>query len=107
MEPIYFGLLKNANLPRRFIPAALAFGSVTFNMTSAGSTEIQNWSPIKYLGTSHFEARDHDPEIPVRDYPHPFTGIVTFFVVLVLSSLLHESLQQLALIVVLVVVYYV
>jgi H+/gluconate symporter-like permease len=47
----------------------------------------------------HFEARDHDPAIPERDYPHPFTGIIPLFVVLVLSFLLHDSLQQLALIV--------
>ena len=49
-------LFKDANLPRRFIPATMAFGSVTFTMTSAGSPEIQNWIPIKYLGTSPFAA---------------------------------------------------
>jgi H+/gluconate symporter-like permease len=132
--PMALSLFKDANLPRRFIPAALAFGSVTFTMTSAGSPEIQNWIPIKYLGTSpfaawevslvvaifmatfgfwwmkkminkavangeHFEARDHDPEIPERDYPHPITGIIPLLVVLLLSFFLHETLQQLALIV--------
>jgi H+/gluconate symporter-like permease len=50
--PMALSLFKDANLPRRFIPAALTFGSVTFTMTSAGSPEIQNWIPIKYLGTS-------------------------------------------------------
>lgn len=54
--PMAVSLFKDANLPRRFIPAALAFGSVTFTMTSAGSPEIQNWIPIKYLGTSPFAA---------------------------------------------------
>jgi H+/gluconate symporter-like permease len=49
-------LFKDANLPRRFIPATMAFGSVTFTMTSAGSPEIQNWIPIKYLGTSPYAA---------------------------------------------------
>ena len=49
-------LFKDANLPRRFIPGALAFGSVTFTMTSAGSPEIQNWIPIKYLGTTPYAA---------------------------------------------------
>lgn len=132
--PMALSLFKDANLPRRFIPAALAFGSVTFTMTSAGSPEIQNWIPIKYLGTSpfaawevslvvalfmasfgfwwmhkmikkalangeQFETREHDPIIPQRDYPHPMTGIVPLFVVLILSFLLHESLQQMALIV--------
>ena len=47
-------LFKEANLPRRFIPAVIAFGSVTFTMTSAGSPEIQNWIPIKYLGTTPY-----------------------------------------------------
>ena len=54
--PMAVSLFKDANLPRRFIPAAMAFGSVTFPMTSAGSPEIQNWIPIKYLGTSPFAA---------------------------------------------------
>lgn len=50
--PMALSLFKQADLPRRFIPAALAFGSVTFTMTSAGSPEIQNVIPIKYLGTT-------------------------------------------------------
>ncbi|UII55261.1 GntP family permease [Cytobacillus spongiae] len=52
--PMAVSLFKQANLPRRFIPAALAFGSVTFTMTSAGSPEIQNWIPIEYLNTSPY-----------------------------------------------------
>lgn len=52
--PMALSLFKQANLPRRFIPAALAFGSVTFTMTSAGSPEIQNWIPIDYLNTSPY-----------------------------------------------------
>jgi H+/gluconate symporter-like permease len=54
--PMALSLFKDADLPRRFIPAALAFGSITFTMTSAGSPEIQNWIPIKYLGTSPYAA---------------------------------------------------
>lgn len=54
--PMALSLFKDANLPRRFIPAALAFGSVTFTMTSAGSPEIQNWIPIQHLGTSPYAA---------------------------------------------------
>ena len=54
--PMALSLFKDANLPRRFIPATLAFGSVTFTMTSAGSPEIQNWIPIPHLGTSAFAA---------------------------------------------------
>jgi H+/gluconate symporter-like permease len=47
-------LFREANLPRRFIPGVIAFGSVTFTMTSAGSPEIQNWIPIPYLNTSPY-----------------------------------------------------
>ncbi|MGE0759424.1 MAG: GntP family permease, partial [Pirellulaceae bacterium] len=47
--PLALQLFRAANLPRRFIPAAIAFGSVTFTMTSAGSPEIQNLIPIQYL----------------------------------------------------------
>jgi len=50
--PMAVSLFRDAKLPRRFIPAVLAFGSVTFTMTSAGSPEIQNWIPIEYLHTS-------------------------------------------------------
>ncbi|AZU64209.1 GntP family permease [Neobacillus mesonae] len=52
--PMALSLFKQANLPRRFIPAALSLGSVTFTMTSAGSPEIQNWIPIEFLGTSPY-----------------------------------------------------
>ncbi|MFC0274514.1 GntP family permease [Metabacillus herbersteinensis] len=52
--PMAISLFRQADLPRRFIPAALAFGSVTFTMTSAGSPEIQNWIPIDYLGTTPY-----------------------------------------------------
>ncbi|MDF9434130.1 GntP family permease [Chromohalobacter israelensis] len=52
--PMAVSLFQEANLPRRFIPAAMGFGSSTFTMTSAGSVEIQNWIPMKYLGTSPY-----------------------------------------------------
>ena len=47
-------LFREADLPRRFIPGALAFGSVTFTMTSAGSPEIQNLIPMEFLGTNAY-----------------------------------------------------
>ncbi len=47
-------LFKKANLPRRFLPAVIAFGSATFTMTSAGSPEIQNWIPMQFLGTTPY-----------------------------------------------------
>ena len=52
--PMAVSLFKEADLPRRFIPAAFAFESTTFTMTSAGSPEIQNWMPIPYLGTNPY-----------------------------------------------------
>ena len=132
--PMAVSLFKGANLPRRFIPAALALGSVTFTMTSAGSPEIQNWIPIPYLGTTpyagwqvsivvaifmaiagyaalmwmikravatgeHFVQRSSDPVITDRALPHPLMGIIPLAVVLLLSFLFHDSLQQAALIV--------
>ena len=132
--PMAVSLFKGANLPRRFIPAALALGSVTFTMTSAGSPEIQNWIPISYLHTSpyagwqvsiivalfmaisgymllmwminravkqgeHFNQRDGDPVITDRKLPHPLMGILPLIIVLLLSYLLHDQLQQAALIV--------
>jgi H+/gluconate symporter-like permease len=54
--PMALSLFRVADLPRRFIPAALAFGSVTFTMTSAGSPEIQNWIPTTFLGTTPYAA---------------------------------------------------
>lgn len=132
--PMALSLFKDANLPRRFIPAALAFGSVTFTMTSAGSPEIQNWIPIAYLGTSpyaawevslvvavfmavtgywwlrkmilkavargeHFVEREGDPVLNTRRRPHPITGLIPLIVVLALSFIFHDILQQKALIV--------
>lgn len=47
--PLAVVLFRAADFPRRFIPAAIAFGSITFTMTTAGSPEIQNLIPIKYL----------------------------------------------------------
>ena len=52
--PLSVHLFREADLPRRFIPASLCFGSVTFTMTSAGSPEIQNLIPMQYLGTDAY-----------------------------------------------------
>ena len=46
-----------------------------------------------------FEAREADPQVPMRDLPNPLTGVIPLIVVLVLSFMLHDSLAQLALIV--------
>jgi H+/gluconate symporter-like permease len=50
--PIAFSLFQAANLPHRFIPAALVFGSISFTMTAPGSPEIQNIIPTEFFGTT-------------------------------------------------------
>ncbi|SEI00885.1 H+/gluconate symporter [Halobacillus karajensis] len=50
--PIAVSLFRAANLPHRFIPAALVFGSISFTMTAPGSPEIQNIIPTEYFGTT-------------------------------------------------------
>jgi H+/gluconate symporter-like permease len=132
--PMAVSLFRQADLPRRFIPAALAFGSVTFTMTSAGSPEIQNWIPIEYLGTTpyagwevslivavfmmvfgywwlrrmitkavargeKFVARENDPVNEAKSLPNPFTGLIPLLVVLIISFIFHDSLQQSSLII--------
>lgn len=49
--PIAVSLFRVANLPHRFIPAALVFGSISFTMTAPGSPEIQNLIPTQFFGT--------------------------------------------------------
>ncbi|WP_175631945.1 GntP family permease [Virgibacillus siamensis] len=50
--PIAVSLFRAANLPHRFIPGALVFGSISFTMTAPGSPEIQNIIPTKFFGTT-------------------------------------------------------
>lgn len=50
--PIAVNLFKEANLPRRFVPAAICMGSVTFAMTSPGTPQIQNIIQSKTLGSN-------------------------------------------------------
>ncbi|MFP1681981.1 GntP family permease [Alloalcanivorax sp. C16-1] len=50
--PIAFELFKHANLPHRFIPGAMVFGSISFTMTSPGSPEVQNLIPTEHFGTT-------------------------------------------------------
>lgn len=50
--PIALSLFRAANLPHRFIPGALVFGSVSFTMTSPGSPEIQNIIPTQFFHTT-------------------------------------------------------
>lgn len=49
--PIAVSLFKAANLPHRFIPGAIVFGSISFSMTSPGSPEVQNLIPMEFFNT--------------------------------------------------------
>lgn len=49
--PIALEIFKEADLPRRFIPAALTFGCSTFAMVAPGAPQIHNIVPATNLGT--------------------------------------------------------
>lgn len=57
MYPIAISLFREADIPRKFLPGTLAFGTVTFAMTSPGTPQIQNIIPTKALGTNAMAAR--------------------------------------------------
>lgn len=50
--PLVLTLFRAGNLPRRFTPAVLAFGTITFSMVAPGSPQIHNIIPAKSLGTT-------------------------------------------------------
>lgn len=53
MYPMGYAIYRAANIPRTLLPAAIAFGSFGFSMTSIpGSPQIQNLIPMQYFGTS-------------------------------------------------------
>lgn len=57
MYPIGTMLLKGANLPKRFLPAAIALGAFTFTMTAMpGSPQYINTMPTVHFGTDIYAA---------------------------------------------------
>src|SRR6056297_1279825 len=55
--PIAAALFREADVPKRFIPAAIALGSFTFTMTALpGTPQIQNAIPMPYFNTTPFAA---------------------------------------------------
>ncbi|MBY0517052.1 MAG: GntP family permease [Bacteriovoracaceae bacterium] len=57
MEPLAVSLFREAKLPRRFIPGAIAVGAFTFTMTALpGTPSIQNAIPMPFFGTDTFAA---------------------------------------------------
>lgn len=71
--PIAASLFRQANIPKRLIPATIALGAFTFTMTALpGTPAIQNAIPMPYFGTSPFAA--------------PGLGILTGMIMLVLGQ---------------------
>ena len=55
--PIAASLFRQADIPKRLIPATIALGAFTFTMTALpGTPAIQNAIPMPYFGTSPFAA---------------------------------------------------
>lgn len=55
--PIAAALFREADIPKRLIPAAIALGSFTFTMTALpGTPAIQNAIPAPFFGTNAFAA---------------------------------------------------
>ncbi|MFO8153096.1 GntP family permease [Thioalkalivibrio sp.] len=55
--PIAAALFRQAHIPKRLIPAAIALGAFTFTMTALpGTPSIQNAIPMPFFGTSPFAA---------------------------------------------------
>ncbi|MDO9569762.1 MAG: GntP family permease [Hydrogenophaga sp.] len=72
--PIAAALFRQADLPKRLIPATIALGAFTFTMTALpGTPAIQNAIPMPYFGTTPFAA--------------PGLGLIGGTVMLVLGTL--------------------
>ena len=55
--PLAAALFREANLPKRFIPATIALGAFTFTMTCLpGTAQIHNIIPVSYFGTDMYAA---------------------------------------------------
>ena len=55
--PLAAALFREIDLPKRFIPAAIALGAFTFTMTCLpGTSQIHNIIPAKYFGTDMYAA---------------------------------------------------
>ncbi len=53
--PIGAELFRKSDIPKRFLPATIAVGAITFTMTALpGSPQIQNAIPMKYFGTDAY-----------------------------------------------------
>ncbi|STC69816.1 GntP family permease [Corynebacterium pilosum] len=70
--PIATALFQEADIPKRLMPAAIAFGTITFALASLpGSPQIHNAIPTSYFGTNVYAA--------------PIFGVVAAAIMLVLG----------------------
>lgn len=57
LVPMAMALFREAGIPRRLMPAAVALGTMTFTMSAApGTPAIQNAIPMPFFGTTPFAA---------------------------------------------------
>lgn len=55
--PVAAELFREANIPKRFVPATIAIGAFTFTMTALpGTPQIQNAIPMQFFGTDVYAA---------------------------------------------------
>ena len=72
--PVAASLFREADIPKRLIPATIALGSFTFTMTALpGTPAIQNAIPMPFFGTTPFAA--------------PGLGLITALVMFALGNL--------------------
>src|SRR5690242_12222699 len=57
LGPMALTLFREADIPRRLMPAAIALGTSTFSMTAfPGTPAVQNAIPMPFFGTTPFAA---------------------------------------------------
>src|SRR6201991_4896042 len=57
LAPMAMALFREANIPHRLMPAAIALGTSTFTMSAMpGTPAIQNAIPMPFFGTNPFAA---------------------------------------------------
>ncbi len=72
--PFAASLFKEANIPKRLIPAAIVFGACTFAMDALpGTPQIPNIIPTKYFGTTSYAA--------------PVSGLIGTAILIILSMI--------------------
>ncbi len=79
--PLAAAMFREADMPKRFVPAAIALGAFTFTMTCLpGTAQIHNIIPTSYFGTTIYAA--------------PVVGLVSGLVIMALGLMwINRSLR--------------